>query len=60
MDRTLNNCSLIAKCIKNGIGEPRQSNGKCDGYQKSYDNDEPCEHCSKCKLNTFYEEQMGE
>lgn len=30
--------------------------GKCDGYQKSEGDDEPCETCKECKLNTFYED----
>ncbi|MEE1255620.1 MAG: hypothetical protein UHN47_03795 [Lachnospiraceae bacterium] len=54
--RTLDHCSLITQCVKNGIGKPRQVNGKCDGYQKSYDDDEPCEHCGKCRLYSSYNE----
>ena len=50
--RTLEHCSLITKMG----GKPTQMNGKCDGFQKSRDNDEPCDTCMKCKINTFYEE----
>lgn len=50
--RTLDHCGLITRMG----GKPQQQNGKCDGFQKSNDNDEPCEICMKCKLNTFYEE----
>lgn len=38
------------------LGKPRQQDGKCDGYQKSEGDDEPCETCKECKLNTFYED----
>ena len=49
--RTIENCSLIKK-LK---GKPRQSEDKCDGFQVSEDDDEPCKICKKCRLNTFYE-----
>lgn len=49
--RTLDHCSLITKMG----GKPQQYDGKCEGFQKGNDNDEPCEICMKCKLNTFYE-----
>lgn len=51
--RTLEHCRLITKM---GV-RPRQHDGKCDGFQKAANNDEPCNICMKCKLNTFYEEQ---
>ena len=35
MIRTLENCSLIQKCVRKGIGEPEQRNGVCLGYQKA-------------------------
>ena len=57
--RTLEHCSLITQSIKNGISKPRQANGRCDGYQKSYDDDEPCEKCSNCRLYSGYEEVVG-
>lgn len=51
--RTLNHCRLITQ-----FGKPRQHDGKCDGFQKSGTDDEPCEICRKCKLNTFYEDNI--
>ena len=36
--------------------KPQQQGGKCDGFQKSANDDEPCNTCMECKLNTFYEE----
>ncbi len=50
--RTLENCRLITKM---GV-KPQQQDGKCDGFQKSENDDEPCNTCMECKLNTFYEE----
>lgn len=61
--RTLEHCSLITYCEKVGIGRPNQKNGKCDGYQRSYEDDEPCEKCSRCKLYSSFSEmtdEMGE
>ena len=55
MKRTLEHCSLITK-----YGKPRQADGKCDGFQKSKDDDEPCDICVDCKLNTFYEPEEQE
>lgn len=52
--RTLDHCKLIT-----AVGKPHQANGKCDGFQKSEDNDEPCETCMNCKLNTFFEDDSG-
>lgn len=54
MQRTLENCTLIQKCVRRGIGNPEQRNGKCMGYQKSENDDEPCEICKSCKLNEYY------
>lgn len=45
-------CSLVS-----AYGKPNQTDGKCDGFQKSGEDDEPCEICKKCTLNTFYEEE---
>ena len=53
--RTLDHCKLITE-----MGKPHQANGKCDGFQKSDDNDEPCETCMNCKLNTFYDKNDNE
>lgn len=54
--RTLEHCSLITQCVRAGIGKPHQANGKCDGYEKSANDDGPCEQCKKCELNTYYEQ----
>lgn len=54
--RTLDHCGLITKCVKAGIGRPEQRDGKCNGYQRSETDDEPCETCKQCKLNEFWEE----
>lgn len=54
--RTLKNCSVIVRAVGYCIGEPRQDNGKCSGYQKGETNDEPHRRCMNCKLNEFYGE----
>lgn len=46
-------CSLVS-----AYGKPNQTDGKCDGFQKNREDDEPCEICKKCTLNTFYEEEL--
>lgn len=53
--RTLDHCRMISK-YQDLLGKPQQRDGKCDGYQKSQGDDEPCETCKECKLNTFYED----
>lgn len=50
MKRTLEHCSLITK-----YGKPKQYDGKCEGFQKSNTDDEPCNQCMDCKLNVFYD-----
>lgn len=50
--RTLENCSLIELFET----RPIQHDGKCEGFQKSYEDDGTCEICKECKLNTMYEE----
>ena len=40
MQRTLENCTLIQKCVRKGIGGPEQRNSKCSGYQKGENDDE--------------------
>lgn len=60
MKRTLDNCSLIKKCVRKGIGEPEQRNGSCLGYQKSENDDEPCNECKCCTLNISYEKDGAE
>lgn len=57
--RTLDNCSLIQKMIKQGIGEPEQYHNinKCLGYQRSENDDEPCSICKRCKYNISFSEE---
>lgn len=54
-NKTLENCSLIKRCIDLGIGKPKQDDNKCDGYATSEIDDEPYYLCEKCKFNTYYE-----
>lgn len=50
MKRTLDNCSLIKKMVRSGIGTPEQNKDKwCMGYCHSEYDDEPCDVCQKCK-----------
>ena len=54
--RTPQNCSLIKRGLREGIGSPQiYDDGKCMGYSHSED-DEPCETCKECKWNTSFEE----
>jgi len=59
MTRTVNNCSLIKKAIRQGAGTCGTENGKCIGYASvaDHDNDEPCEQCKECKFNVWYGEE---
>lgn len=41
-------CDKPEPCILNGI-EPESGNRPCIGYQKSKEDDEPCEMCKRCK-----------
>ena len=56
MSRTPKHCGLITKMGDKGTNYPKQVDGKCEGYQVSRDNDEPCDICKECKYNEFYEE----
>lgn len=38
----------------------RQADGKCLGYARSGEDDEPCEQCRECPVNTSYEAQEQE
>lgn len=50
--RTPENCGIIKR-----IGEPgTDGKGKCMGFGKAWNDDEPCESCKKCKYCTSYEE----
>lgn len=57
MQRTLDNCDLIKRCVKAGMGEPKQYYflNRCEGYTRSEYNNEPCEKCKKCKYNISFE-----
>ena len=54
-NKTLENCSLIKRCVDLGIGKPIQDDSKCEGYATSEMDDEPYYICKKCKFNTSYE-----
>jgi len=45
---TAGGCSLITI-----YGEPGEENGKCVGFRKSDENDEPTEKCMECKKIYF-------
>ena len=53
-------CDVIRKAIEHGEGEPDTyfENGRlvCEGYQKGYLDDEPCEGCIECVYNECYED----
>jgi len=51
--RTISNCSVIKKAIKQGIGECGIEEGKCKGYVT--EGEEPCSKCIDCKLNLYYD-----
>ena len=57
MKRTIKNCSLIKRAIENGIGSPDTNFSKCLGYAVSEEDDEPCNTCKRCRLNTLYEDE---
>lgn len=44
MKRTLDHCGLITKMGDKNF-PPKQIDEKCEGYQKSYIDDEPCKGC---------------
>ena len=58
--RTLENCRIIKKGVRIGVGGPEQRNGKCNGYARAWYDDEPSEACKRCKLHTMYEEYNDE
>jgi hypothetical protein len=55
--RTIENCRVVKRAIRQGKGEPgkEEFNGKiyCQGYQRSEDDDEPCTKCKTCHLNIW-------
>ena len=46
--RNINDCNLIKKAIREGIGEPRVIDGKCEGYAGT--SDEPHSKCPIAKV----------
>ena len=52
--RTIQNCRLVKKAVRIGIGSPEIEGDMCLGYAGDC-GDEPCDTCKKCKLNTTYE-----
>ena len=54
--RTPDNCQYIKRC-----GEPgRDGAGKCLGFAKSKNDDEPCEVCKRCRCCRSVDEDLGE
>lgn len=53
--RTIENCSLIRKAKRKGLGLPERCGNKCVGYAGA-DGDEPHVICQECKLNFYYAE----
>lgn len=47
--KTIENCQLIKRMIKEMVGYPLIKDGKCEGYVISEENDEPCDTCKECK-----------
>lgn len=54
-NKTLENCSLIKRCIEIGIGKPKQDDKTCEGYATDEMDDEPYYICKKCKFNSCHE-----
>lgn len=54
--KTIQNCKIIKKALGEGEGLPKVYDGRCEGYQVSQTDDEPCGPCKRCKLNIFYDD----
>lgn len=52
--RTLENCAVIKRGIRLGVGSPEVTDGKCSGYQNGED-DEPIEKCKHCRFCSAYD-----
>ena len=48
--KTIENCTVIKKALKLGVGWPSINGDKCLGYAKSECDDEPLEKCKVCKF----------
>ena len=52
-----NHCSLHGKAFGNTPNYQKMfCNGKCEGYCRGADDDEPIDECKECIINEFYEE----
>lgn len=51
--RTQNNCRII----KNNGDPGTDGNGKCMGFGRAWNDDEPCEACKKCRYRSGYDEE---
>lgn len=51
--RTPNNCDVIKQNGNHGT----DGDGKCMGFGRAWNDDEPCEECKKCRYCTSYEEE---
>ena len=57
MSRTIDNCSLIKKNAKSGVGAPDRfyNINKCEGYVDA-ETGESCHKCKKCKYFLYKDE----
>jgi hypothetical protein len=53
--RTLDNCRLIKR---HGKPEQDRENGICLGFGRGENDDEPCDTCKECKLNSTYDAEV--
>lgn len=51
MKKTIENCRLIKRAIRIGIGSPEIRNNLCMGYSHGQDDDEPHPLCQQCKIS---------
>jgi len=58
MKRTIENCSIIKKMMHRGLGKPGVEDERCVGYATSDVDDEPCDVCKRCYLNTTYNDEV--
>lgn len=58
-EETIEDCPLIKRAEAKGEGKPKifMDTYKCEGYQKSEINDEPCEKCKECKYYAYADEE---
>ncbi len=58
MKRTYENCSLNKKMAHNGVGYAEKIGDECLGFARSEHDDEPCDTCKVCNLNSAYESEV--